>query len=78
MRTGFAYDIGISKPGQIVVHQRGTWYPPEGKGDVSRVGTGELYALGGGSRLGVIRDAVGVLAARVQQHEPAIDFDADP
>ena len=78
VRTGFAYDIGISKPGQIVVHQRGTWYPPEGKGDVSRVGTGELYALGGGSRLGVIRDAVGVLAARVQQHEPAIDFDADP
>ena len=32
VRSGFAYDIGISKPGQIVVHQRGTWYPPRREG----------------------------------------------
>ena len=78
VRAGIAYDIGISKQGKIMVHRRGSWFPPEGKREVSRVGVGELYAMGGGSRLGVIRDAFEVLAGRIQQHAPPIAFDAEP
>ena len=78
VNSGIAYDIGISKQRKIMVHQRGTWFPPDGKREVSRVGVGELYGMGGGSSLSVICEAFTVLASRIQQHEPPIDFDADP
>ena len=78
VKCGLAYDIGISKAGRIMVYLRGSWFPPDGKGEVSRVAVAELYAHGGGSTLASIRHAFEVLAGRIQGRTQRINFDTLP
>ncbi len=78
VESGLAYEFAFSRGGKIMFHWNGNWYRPMKKGRVPEVAVTELYAAGAGSSLRPIREGIEVMAGRIVQHAPPIDFDGDP